>query len=62
MQIFLSASEAAERVGIARESLYQRGSLPEPDAMIGNRRGWLPETIDAWDATVPGPGKWVRDG
>ena len=30
--------------------------LPEPDALIGSTRGWLPETIDAWNAARPGRG------
>ena len=30
--------------------------LPEPDAMIGRTRGWLPETIDGWNAKRPGRG------
>lgn len=59
MHVFLSATEAAERVGITRVSLYKRG-LPEPEAMIGQHKGWLPETIDAWEATIPGRGKWDR--
>jgi hypothetical protein len=33
-----------------------RYKLPEADAMIGNVRGWLPETIDAWHAARPGRG------
>lgn len=28
--------------------------------MIGEHKGWLPETIDAWDATITGRGKWDR--
>ena len=30
--------------------------LPEPDATIGRTRGWLPETIDEWNAQRPGRG------
>ena len=29
---------------------------PEPDAMIGTTRGWLPKTVDAWNAERPGRG------
>lgn len=60
MQKFLSASEAAQRVGITRESLYKRPNWPAPDAMIGDRKGWLPETIDTWDKTIPPRGTWKR--
>ena len=31
-------------------------NLPEPDALIGATRGWLPETIDRWNAARPGRG------
>ncbi|GAA0036538.1 hypothetical protein JCM18882A_23500 [Brevibacterium metallidurans] len=24
----------------------------EPNAMVGSTRGWLPETIDAWEADL----------
>lgn len=52
---FLSVGEVAERLGIRNAS--QRGlNLPEPDALIGSTRGWLPETIDAWEASRPGRG------
>ena len=30
--------------------------LPEPDVLIGRTRGWLPETIDEWNARRPGRG------
>ncbi|MFC0266337.1 hypothetical protein [Alloscardovia macacae] len=52
---YLSLSDIAERIGVKSTSmsLYK---LPEPDARIGRTRGWLPETIDAWQATRPGHG------
>lgn len=52
---FLSVGEVARRLGI--ENASQRGlNLPEPDALIGSTRGWLPETIDAWAAAHPDRG------
>ena len=54
---YLSLTEVAERLGVARGTLG-RYRLPEPDAMIGTTRGWLPETIDAWNASRPGSGRW----
>lgn len=48
-QRFLSLSEVAEHLGIGRGTVA-RYNLPEPDAYIGATRGWLPETIDKWDA------------
>lgn len=52
---YLSLTELAERIGVkpATASNYK---LPEPDAMVGTARGWLPETIDAWNAARPGKG------
>ena len=31
-------------------------NLPEPDALIGATRGWLPDTIDRRNAARPGRG------
>lgn len=52
---YLSRTEFAERIGVTRGAL-SRYNLPEPDALIGDIRGWLPETLDAWHAARPGPG------
>ncbi len=52
---YLSRSEFAERVGLAVGTL-SRYKLPDPDAHIGTTRGWLPATIDAWQAARPGQG------
>lgn len=48
--LYLSRAEVAERIGVKPDTLG-RYRLPEPDAMIGTVRGWLPATIDAWHAT-----------
>lgn len=45
---FLSRTEVAERIGVKPTSLG-RYSLPEPDALTGDVRGWTPETIDKWN-------------
>jgi predicted DNA-binding transcriptional regulator AlpA len=54
VQKFLSVTEVADKVGLSRNTVksYSRipGRLPEPDALVGNVRGWLPETIDEWNA------------
>lgn len=52
---YLSMAEVAERIGVKPPTL-SRYRLPEPDAVIGSRRGWLPDTIDAWNANRPGRG------
>lgn len=46
---YLSRREVAERVGVKPDTLG-RYRLPEPDAVIGDVRGWLPATIDKWHA------------
>ena len=57
MITYLSASELAERIGVSPNTI-KRYVLPEPDAVIGKVRGWLPETVDAWNAARPGSGRW----
>lgn len=54
---YLSRAQLAERIGVAVGTL-SRYKLPEPDAMIGTTRGWLPETVDVWNAGRPGSGNW----
>lgn len=44
---YLTASEAAERIGLADRTSVRK--WPPPDAVIGRYRGWLPETIDRWN-------------
>lgn len=53
---YLSRSEVAAVVGVKPDTL-NRYRLPEPDALIGTTRGWLPETIEAWNAERPGRGR-----
>jgi len=55
MTKYLSVTDVAHRLGIspAAVSAYK---LPQPDATIGRTRGWLPETIDRWNANRPGRG------
>jgi predicted DNA-binding transcriptional regulator AlpA len=52
MKRYLSITEVAERAGItvntAKTYSQIPGRLPEPDAVTGRVKGWLPETIDAW--------------
>ncbi|MEX3741117.1 helix-turn-helix transcriptional regulator [Mycolicibacterium porcinum] len=51
---YLSVTEFAEHAGLSRNTLksYSQipGRLPEPDAMVGRVKGWLPETVEAWIA------------
>ncbi len=56
---YLSRGEIADRLGLSVGTITaydRRGYMPEPDATIGRVYGWLPETIDAWQADRPGRG------
>jgi hypothetical protein len=58
---YLSKKEVAEMIGVLPATL-SRYKFPEPDAIIGDVRGWLPETVEAWNAVRPGRGRWsTRD-
>lgn len=48
--VYLSRAEVANLVGVKSATLSK---LPEPDAYVGAARGWLPETIEAWNADRP---------
>lgn len=52
---YLGVKQVAERLGVTPGGLLNL-RLPEPDALIGRTRGWLPATIDAWNAARPGHG------
>ena len=54
---FLSLKEVGERLGV-KNPAAKGYNLPEPDALIGATRGWLPETIDRWNAARPAAGSW----
>jgi predicted DNA-binding transcriptional regulator AlpA len=54
---YLNLTEFADRIGIARDTLAKY-RLPDPDALIGDRRGWLESTIDLWNESRPGRGNW----
>lgn len=52
---YLSLTDIAKRRGVQRTSM-SRYTLPEPDATVGSTRGWLPETVDEWEKSLPGKG------
>lgn len=54
---YLSRAEVAALLGIQVHSM-NRMELPEPDAVIGSRKGYLRATILAWNAKRPGRGNW----
>lgn len=52
---YLSYTEVAQRIGVKPRSI-SLAELPPHDVEIGPRKGWKPETIDAWHAERPGRG------
>lgn len=54
---YMGRRDVAARIGVKLDSL-NRYNLPLHDAVIGNRKGWLPSTIDEWNAARPGRGRW----
>ncbi|WP_413456092.1 transcriptional regulator [Glutamicibacter sp. FR1] len=60
---YLSLNGVANHLGISPHTAKKyadEGRLPLHDAEVGdpprNIRGWLPETIDTWNASRPGRG------
>lgn len=58
IQRFLGRVEVAEYLGLKSVRSLSRVTLPPHDAQIGPHRGWLPSTIDEWNNTRPGRGRW----
>lgn len=56
--VYLGRTEVAHYLGLVGLASLTGVALPTPDAVIGDRKGWLPETIDAWNAKRPGRGRW----
>jgi hypothetical protein len=64
--VYLNRAQVAERIGVVPSAL-SKYKLPDPDSVTGpinadgtiprgTVRGWLPETIDNWQAERPGRG------
>jgi len=61
--VYLGRTEVAHYLGLKTLRSMTHIVLPPHDAQIGDRKGWLPETIDAWRETRPGRGRWgARSG
>lgn len=56
---FWSRADVARFLGVKTDSINGY-DLPDPDAMIGKHRGWIPKTIEEWDESRPGRGNWGR--
>ena len=51
---YLDLRAVADRVGLSHQRvrvLRSAGEMPEPDSRIGHAVGWLPATIDRWQAS-----------
>lgn len=55
---YLGRTEVAHYLGLAGLASLTGVELPPPDATIGDRKGWLPATIDKWKKSRPGRGRW----
>lgn len=55
---YLSRADVARRIGLKSVRSLSGMDLPPHDAEIGEHPGWRSETIDAWQATRPGRGRW----
>ena len=45
---YLSRKEFAEALGVKPDTLSRYTNMPEPDAEIGDVRGWLPRTVETY--------------
>ena len=52
---FLGRTEVAHYLGMRSIRSLSGVQLPPHDAEIDGRKGWMPATIDAWNAKRPGP-------
>lgn len=51
MSEWLTSSDVADKLGVQVRTIYkyrERKSIPEHDAMIGNKPVWKQSTIDDW--------------
>ena len=55
---FLGRTDVAHYLGLRSLRSLSGVELPPHDAEIGPKKGWLPATIDVWQATRPGRGRW----
>jgi hypothetical protein len=59
---FMGRTEVAYYLGLSCLGSLTTAKLPPPDIIVGDRKGWTTDTIDAWRQTRPGRGNWgLRD-
>lgn len=54
---FLGRTEVAHYLGMKSIRSLAGVDLPPHDVEIGDRKGWMPATIDRWKASRPGKGR-----
>ena len=55
---YLGRVEVAARIGLKSVRSLSGMTLPPHDVEVGVHKGWKPDTIDNWQATRPGRGRW----
>lgn len=55
---YLSRADVARRIGLKSVRSLTGVKLPPHDVEVGDHKGWRTDTIDAWQATRPGRGRW----
>ena len=62
--LIVGISEMARFLGMTPAGLLRRGELPDPDFLShGEKKIWLPETVEAWNidyTSRPEFGAWGR--
>lgn len=58
VRTYLSRTQVAARIGLKNVRSLSGLNLPEPDVLVGDHAGWRVDTIDAWQVTRPGHGRW----
>lgn len=50
---YYTQQDIAKQCDVTRQTIvrwWQKGKLPEPDALVGQNHAWLASSIDAWIA------------
>lgn len=55
---YMSRAEVATYLGLASVRSLSRLKLPAPDVIVGTHSGWHTATIEQWNETRPGRGRW----
>lgn len=58
VRTYLSRTQVAARIGLKNVRSLSGLNLPAPDVFVGDHAGWETHTIDAWQVTRPGHGRW----